>query len=202
MMGQMRSTEILEWVEDTGGQFLKWFQAIFNGMTERLTGYLGVIQSDHAYIHEGWAFSAFIAAGSISGAYDICFKTPLASENKFIHWRPTAITSSAQYVAYQLTEGETYTDGGAVTPVNRNRNSKKTSLMQAFVSNATCTPAGTVIDFGGVGSTGTPQAQSGGAGGSEHELVLKPDTIYAFTVTPAGATTVSVQLFWYEEGGF
>ena len=62
----------------TTTELLKKFQ-------ESLTGYIGTIGSDHAYIHNGIAFTAVIDVGSISGAYDIAFKTPT---NKYVHWRP------------------------------------------------------------------------------------------------------------------
>lgn len=178
------------------------------GAIEKLTGYMGVISSDHAYIHKGKAYTAIIQAGSISAAYDICFKTPNPNDSgtekgrEYIHWRPIGLTTSADYVAWQLTEGESYTGGSAVTPRNRNRNYDDDSQMQAFVSNATCTPAGTLIAAGGVGTSGVVTAKSGGGASADDELLLKPDTVYCMTLTPDGATTVTAELFWYEEGGY
>jgi len=173
---------------------------LLNRSIEEYTGYIGVIDSDHAYIHSGIAFTSIINTGSISVAYDICFKTPLTTANhQYVHWRPVGITSSSEYVDIQMTEGETYTGGVAVTPINRNRNKTNSSEMQAFVKAATCTPAGTLIASTGVGSTGTPTATAGGGSGANEELLLKPDTIYTITLTPAGATTCILELFWYEE---
>jgi hypothetical protein len=158
-----------------------------------------VVQSDHAYIHDGLGYDALIDAGTIDAAYNISFKTPTVASGKYIHWRPTSITTSADYVQGVLYEGDTYTDGTAVTPVNRNRNSSNTSTMQAVAKGTTTTPAGTIIDIFGVGSTGRPQARSGNASGSEQERVLKQNTIYTLVLTPAGETDVTATLFWYEE---
>ena len=111
---------------------------------ESLTGYTGIIDSDHAYIHNGIAFTAIINSGSISAAYDIAFTTPTVASGKYIHWRPIGIQTSADYVKFELREGDTFSSGSAITPVNRNRLSSNTSAMQTFVKNATATPAGTV----------------------------------------------------------
>jgi len=171
---------------------------------EGLTKYKGIISSDHAYIHQGKAFTAIINTGSIDAAYDIGFHTPTLNDGKFIHWRPTLISISADYVDYGLYENNAYTDGSAVTPFNRNRNLKSTHLtkMTNIVKGATATPAGILIQSLGVGSTGVPTAKSGGDTGAENEIVLLPDTDYVITLTPTGATTVIIELFWYEEEGY
>ena len=57
---------------------------IFEGFREKLTGYLAYISSDHAYVHQGLAYTAIINSGSISAAYDIAFTTPTAADGKFI----------------------------------------------------------------------------------------------------------------------
>lgn len=172
---------------------------LMNQTVESLTGYQGVIGSDHAYIHKGLAFTATMTAGSISSAHNICFTTPTVASGKFVHWRPVGITTSANYVAIQLSEGETYSAGTAVTPINRNRLSSATSSMTLVSNGATCTPAGTVLLYSGIGTSGVPTARSGGGSGAAEELVLKQATKYCLTITPAGATTVNLDLFWYEE---
>ena len=169
------------------------------GQQDRFTGMQCVVQSDHAYIHDGLGFTAIIDTGSISAAYDIAFTTPSVASGKYIHWRPIGITSSAEYVQVVTYEGDSFSSGTTVTPINRNRNSTNTSTMQAFVKNATATPTGTQIDIFGVGSTGNPTSRSGGADGSLDEIVLKPNTNYVITLTPAGATSCTLKLFWYEE---
>ncbi len=172
---------------------------IFTESQEKLTGFIANIGSDHAYIHQGIAYTSIVTTPSISAAYRLAFKTPAAASGIFIHWRPIGITSSANYVDFAITEAETYTGGTAVTPINRNRISSNTSSMQAFAYGVTSTPAGVIIDKSGIGTSGTPRARSGGGTGAEQELVLKQDTTYVVTLTPAGATIVNLSLFWYEE---
>ena len=166
---------------------------------EDLTGYTAVIDSDHAYIHDGIAFTAIINTGAISAAYDIAFTTPDSNSGKYIHWRPIGIDSSADYVDFVLREGDTFSSGTTVTPINRNRLSDKLSGMQTFVYNATCTPAGTIIQRGGIGTTGNPTVLAGGGSSASQELVLKQNTNYVLTLTPAGETTCNLELYWYEE---
>jgi hypothetical protein len=174
------------------------------GSIEDVTGYTGTISSEHAYIHDGMAYSAVINCGSISSAYNISFTTPPADKG-YIHYRPLGITTSANYVGIILTEVETFSSGTAVTIFNRNRllaslepakfKTKMTSLKQG----TTCTPSGTAIVNTGMGTSGVPSARSGGNDASASELVLIPNTTYNIALTPAGATTVTVELFWYEE---
>jgi len=166
---------------------------------ECLTGYKGVITSDHAYIHDGKAFTAILSTGSISAVYRVGFTTPSVASGKFIHWRPLAITSSADYVDIQLTEDDSFTGGTTITPINRNRLSEATSTMQAFSNGVTSTPTGIVIQASGIGVSGNTVSQAGGGAGADQELVLKQNTSYVITLTPDGATTVRASLFWYEE---
>jgi hypothetical protein len=74
---------------------------------EPFTGFVTEISSDHAYIHKGIAFTAIINTGAISAAYDIAFTTP-TTEQGFMHWRPTGITTSADYVQLELREGDSF----------------------------------------------------------------------------------------------
>ena len=170
-----------------------------NGAIEGFTGYMGVIGSDHAYVHQGLAYTAIIETGSISAAYDIAFTTPTVASGKWIHWRPVGMSSSADYVDAKLREGDTFSGGTAVTPINRKRASTDTTAMQAFVRNATATPTGTIIQAFGIGASGNPASRSGGGAAADQELLLKQNTNYVLTLTPDGATTCVLELFWYEE---
>jgi len=174
--------------------------SLIKGMVEGLTKFMAVISSDHAYIHDGIAYTAIVDSGSISAAYDIAFTTPTVASGKFIHWRPIGATTSADYVSATLREGDSYTSGSAVTPINRNRLSSNTTTMQTFVKNATVDPSGTILQQTGIGTSGNPASQAGGGAGADEELVLKQDTDYVLTLVPDGATTCLLSLFWYEEG--
>lgn len=171
---------------------------IINGY-EHFTGYNAVINSDHAYIHLGKAFTTAVNAGSISAVYYIGFVTPTVASGKYVHYRPLGITTSANYVGIKLYEGDTFTGGTASPTLNRNRLSSIVTAMQSMVKGVTVTPAGTVLIDTGIGGTGVPTAQSGGGGGEKEEWILKQNTSYVLALTPAGATTVTASLFWYEE---
>lgn len=172
---------------------------ILEQQQEPFTGFNTIIGSDHAYIHAGKAFTALINTGSISAAYDIAFTTPTVASGKYIHWRPIGIDTSADYVLTTLREGDTFSAGTTVTPIKRNRLSSGASVMQAFVKNATATPVGTIIQQGGIGTSGNAASRSGGGASADQELVLKQNTNYVLTLVPDGATIVNLSLFWYEE---
>ena len=171
---------------------------------EKLTGYQGSISSDHAYIHKGIAFTAFIDIGTISSVTRIGFKTPSVASGEYVHWRPLGISTSTAYVKAVLTEGDTYTGGTATPAVNRNRNLAATKLtnMQDFKKGVTSTPAGTVIALAGLGSAGNPFSRSGGGSGADEEILLIHNTNYVLSLTPEASTSVLLTLFWYEEDGY
>jgi len=163
------------------------------------TNNLTTISTDHSYIHQGIAFTSVIQTGSISAAYDICFTTPDLNSNIYIHYRPIGLYTSANFVLFELREADTFSSGSAVTPINRNRNSLNVSKITTMVKDATCTPAGTLLQSGGIGTSGVPTSRGGGSSAADQEIVLKPSTNYTLTLTPSGATTCVVELFWYEE---
>lgn len=171
---------------------------------EAYTGYMGVITSDHAYIHKGIGKTIIIDLGSISAATRIGFTTPTVASDKVLHWRPLGVTTSANYVEIKMTEDDSFTGGTDKldTIFCRHRAYGTTTAVQAFKSGVTSTPTGLVVQQAGVGSAGAPRARSGGTGGADEELVLLQDTDYVITLTPSGATAVILSLFWYEEETF
>jgi hypothetical protein len=175
-----------------------------DAMFEDLTGYVGVIESDHAYVHSGIAYSVSLDSGSLeaAGSKKFLLTTP-AAETAYIHFRPIAASSTANFARITFCETPTEVTGGdaVTTVVNRNRNSSRTTgvVMKSGITAAT---DGTVLGQLTVGSGGV-QGRSGGSGSySGAEIVLKPATNYCITVANIGettATTVYFELFWYEE---
>lgn len=176
-------------------------------MEELFTKYLPVIQSDHAYIHKGLAFTYLGTTGSLSAgaSTSIEFTTPSVGSGKFVHFRPTFISSSANYLTMSLNEASTTTGGGSVlTDIkNRNRNSTTASAFQTLKTAVTVSVAGTQIDTLATGVAGGGSNNSGGqGGGAQEELLLIPNTKYTMTFTNAGTVTATIgiyKLFWYEE---
>ena len=172
-------------------------------MKEGLTKYMGVIGSDHAYIHDGIAFTVLGITGSIAAGATTKFRftTPTVASGKYIHWRPAHIDGISTGVTYELYESPTASAGSTATPINRNRLSSNTSAMQLFNSGATVS-GGTLIQIigGGTGSTGVTNA--GGTGGAQNELVLAQNTEYAIVLTNRSGSTATLivyEFFWYEE---
>lgn len=185
---------------------------LIEGTTEKLTGYTGVISSDHAYIHKGISFMVTGITGSISagGTYKFRFKTPDANspttayDQKYIHWRPAGVDGISTGVTYELYEAPTASAGSDATILNRNRNHSRTSQMQAFTAGATVS-GGTRVQIigGGTGSTGS--ANAGGGAAAEHEILLKPNTDYGIVLTNRSgstATLITYEFYWYEEAAY
>lgn len=169
---------------------------------DKFTGFPVVVQSDHAYIHQGIGFSLSGTTGSIAaaGTHSISFTTP--PNSVYVHLRPTGLSSTANTLQARIAEKSVMSGGSAATPTNRNRNSKNTSLV-TIATGATLTTEGTILQIAQVGSgTNAGNATGGGADGSAEEWVLKPNTTYSIRFENVGAVTATVgyyNLFWYEE---
>lgn len=180
--------------------------------TDGLTKFNISMESDHAYIHKGKAFTVAGITGSISagGTYKFRFKTPnpndpnVIEDRKYIHWRPARIDGISTGVTFELYESPTASGGSAANVFNRNTNINTPTQMQVFTAGATVS-GGTLkqIIGGGTGSTGS--ANSGGGGGAQQELVLKANTDYAIVLTNRSgstATLITYEFFWYEEAEY
>lgn len=169
--------------------------------TDDFTGFGVGITGDHAYIHQGKAFSsAGTASVAANAEYSLTLTTPAASSG-YVHYRPARVASSASYMEVSLIEAPTFTAGTGGAEINRNRN-KANAAATAYAYGATYTSGGTVLDIITIGSGGRPSRIGGGSGGADEEIVLKPSTTYLIRgVNPAGGATsvFSWQLFWYEE---
>lgn len=181
-----------------------------NPAIEGLTGYMGVISSDHAYIHQGIGFS-FIDDFTLGGnaTYKLSFKTPVVEDNKYVHWRPIGVGSTASGIKALLIEMAVPVSSGglAIEPVCRNRALADVRISSVKVTeNVTAvTTSGLLIQAGLVGSGGNNQSRAGGSGdGADLEILLKPDTEYIVELDNLTNTSTDVllDLFWYEEGGF
>ena len=172
------------------------------GWQERVTGGPKFIDTDHAYIHEGNAFDAFLFS---TGSSIVRFKTPAATAAKpYIHFRPASISINAGTVRFQVydanTSGDKLTGGAAFTPVNRKYHSTSTAGTAVSIGVATSSTAGFVLkyDTAAFGGTGPGQTRIGVSKGEGLEWILKPNTEYALYLTSTAAQ-MSANFFWYEE---
>jgi len=167
------------------------------------------IDWDHHEIHDGDTFQVFFEDITLGDneTINFAFKTP-AITTKELHM----VVEYTTKVGGQLTvtEGPTWTakTGTAVTPINLNRNSTKTSEIlgnetsTAFETsnevalNVTTIAGGTVVDSDAVYGV----KQSGGLSSrGTSEIILKADTLYVIAFTAEGASNFAhLKLRWYE----
>lgn len=172
---------------------------------DAFTLFQSVIQSDHAYIHQGIAFTYSAAYSLLGSASKECyFVVPnAAAGGKYIHFRPLTFSSLASPIQITMYENGTYSGGSPLTPFNRNRNSSRTAEMTIYDGTPTITADGTALQTGIIGTGTAPTRINGGSGaGSNEEIILKSNTKYMIRCTnlTSTATTVSMSIFWYEEG--
>jgi hypothetical protein len=171
-----------------------------NLQREHFTGFHPVIQSDHAYIHDGigYNYPCSFTLGNVE-AKGCIIVAPL---DCYIHWRPTTISTTASAVSVSLYEAPTYTGGAALTGlVNHNRNEPDTPKMVLKDGTLTITDNGKLLATASYGAAGQPANRAGGSGGSDNEYVFKPGLEYLLLITNLTSTTTTVfaDLFWYEE---
>jgi len=173
---------------------------------------LQVIEYEHHEIHAGNMYrvqhndDAIPAAGS-SGELVIAFRTADSTKLPHILWD----FFHEGNMTMTVYEGVTLAAGGTdVTPKNSRRDSTNTSLVQGFATGAL------VSNRVAVGENSADSMYSGGSvislkrnyaarnqdggGGRRRELVLAPDTTYAFVLANNETSTQGgqIRLEWYE----
>ena len=170
---------------------------------ERVTQAPKVIDTDHAYIHEGIAFDAFWtgAINDTTGHFQIT--TPAA---KYVHFRPANIGISGGIATLSIfltaTGSATPVSGGSTfTPVNR----KHTSTEAATVTFNTAIDTSSTGDYTLkyqtriYGGSAPGQSVIGQSKGEPLEWIFNRSRDYVIMVTTTVDTNVTLNLFWYEE---
>lgn len=168
------------------------------------------IDWDHHEIHDGDTFQVFfedITLGD-NDTINFAFKTP-ALTTKEIHM----VIEYATKVGGQLTvlEAATWTakSGTAITPINLNRNSSKTSEILGNETTTTFTTANELaVNVTTILTTNATTVESDAVYGSKwssgssrgmKELILKAATTYVVLFTAEGASNFGhLKLRWYE----
>jgi len=160
-----------------------------------MTHVLNTIDYEHHEIHEGSHF--FVAGyGTFAADEDIDFQITTPSSQKWAHM--TFSFQSTGAVVFSIYEGAVVQAGTAVTPVNSNRNSKKTSSLTVQYDGIVDT-AGTLIYQQAWGYTSTPSKSEGGISGRNNEIVLRAGTTYRFLVeSDSAGNIISYNSEWYE----
>ena len=164
---------------------------------------LATITTDHRYIHEGRLFCYPLKVALNGGAsYKVTILTPDVASGLIMHYRPAYISTSGDNVTITTYEGSSGNSGGsAVTPINRNRGSTRTSQSTVNIGQ-TVTTNGTMIDMQYVGGgTGVGSTSSGEISSAEDELYLNPATLYTIVIDngSSDSNTIFLLLHWYEE---
>ena len=156
---------------------------------DQTTKQISQISSDHRYIHEGKAFivNETFSALAASGVVNIGITTP-AYTSKYIHWRPSVISSSANVIRAELFEDTAYTAGDEIIPINKHRSSstEPTVVLRRGVTAASPDKLAIVSAKAGGGFTNQPAGDSVDIV-SDGADVTQSCTIYG---TRTGALTV------------
>ncbi len=169
---------------------------------ERVTQTPKMIDTDHAYVHEGIAFDAWDVA-TVNGRRVYGLQTP---PEKYLHFRPAHLSiagNMARFRLYQCATGSAapISGGSTFAPVNRNHVSSTISEV-VFRVGAVTSSTGDYLEkystkvFGG---SGPGQSRTGVSKGEPLEWVLRPGRQYAITVNTTVNTEYGLNLFWYEE---
>lgn len=187
---------------------MRGYNDLSDGGLEVLTGFSEVIQSDHTYIHKGLAHTySDIKSIVAGGTFQSVIKTPTILENRFIHWRPLRVATSASGIIYTMTEDPTFSGGTDVSSYiwNRNRNFK--NILQSrmtLIDDVSVTSSGEILEKIYIGEGGSRRNSAGGDSRADEEILLKADTSYLIKIENDGGidTMISLYYFWYEELGW
>lgn len=178
-----------------------------SGRTAALDGVTDAIQFIDYEHHEHHAGSAYAVQVNTGGGTEVslAFKTPTGTKKAHMVYE----FSSESKAHVTVLEGPTWTTntGTVVAPKQQNRSSANTSML---LEDKTATPDWTA---GGVLQTPTSIAggttisliysyaskQAGASEGKRNELILDPDTTYAYVLTSDdGSKGLQLRLYWYE----
>jgi len=163
---------------------------------DRTSNAIKVIETEHAYIHEGRAFSVSAPALNVAnnGHFDLLIQTPAVGE---VHLRAFSAKTKQADGTLILYEGATLSaNGDQLTPKNRDRPSSNAPETAAF-SAPTVTDAGVLLEEDYISGN---VALGGESRQVAQEWVLNPGTSYLlrYTNLSGSASDVVINAFWYE----
>ncbi|PLX00493.1 MAG: hypothetical protein C0591_01115 [Marinilabiliales bacterium] len=173
---------------------------------ERVTNGVPIIDTNHAQIHAGNAFSFAKHQSLAAGAsLDVTFEVPAGA---YVHFQAFDVVSDGlNELTVKLYEGTTLnaTPGGtAITPVNRHRVGTPESSVLTVKHGATIDADGTELDEMFLPKVSSGAVKNMATKGDSIEWILKPEEVYLLRLENTGTTTALVAVvrpFWYEEGG-
>lgn len=170
---------------------------------ERVTKAAMTVDSNHAQIHAGNAYSLGEIFSLAAGAtVDISVFVP---DGTYVHYQASDITTDGgNTVTATMYEGATVTadTGTPIVPVNRRRLGIPEVSSLTIKQNPTVTAIGTKIDQWYFPKTADNQSKGFNGKSDTNEWILKQGTHYLLRIANTGTTAaavVSVRPFWYEE---
>lgn len=174
---------------------------------ERVTGGLGITDTNHSQVHAKKAFefcySKQLTAGSVMA---LSIQVPASA---YVHFQAARLIYAGA-IKFEFIEGSTFSGGSAVTATNKNRVLPVPASVLTIKKDITNITGGTkllddlFIGFPGQGG-GNARAAIGGATGDDSEWVLAQEQTYIIRITSLeSSVTINVGLvpFWYEEDGY
>jgi hypothetical protein len=188
--------------EPRSGKLLTPSGLIRNGIDE-VTGCDISIDSDHANIHKGLAFSLPVNIGAVVAGVTKYISIDIPS-GVYVHFKDFSIWTEGTQATLSVFEGATYTGGATVDPVNRNRVGTPVPSVVVCKSGLSTvdTSSAVLVENLVFGGGGGAASKAGGIGVIKPEMVLNPGTTYIFAIKNDDAVTsdIHVWFFWYEEG--
>lgn len=160
------------------------------------TGARVMIGEIHAFIHRGIVFDQ---SEKITLAPSATVYLTGKPNGTIVHFHKETYDVSQGGIEIRLLEDVTATGGTAVTPLNRNRLSTRTSSFDVK-RGATVTNTGTQLRLIGFPAASIPTAKVAQSAAETEEWILKNGVTYAIEIKNLSAEekTVYVDLSWYE----
>lgn len=148
-------------------------------------------------IHKGIGFDVS-GIGTLANNASAIFMANVGSLP--LHFNGFEVSASAGATKIEIFESPTTTaNGTAITPLNKNRSSTRTSLTSVYF-NPTVSANGTLLATRQILSIGGGAHTEGGGTGISSEWVLKPNTKYIVKITNlSGSTITYASSFYYYE---
>jgi hypothetical protein len=160
------------------------------------THVMSTIEYEHHEIHAGSAYTLSRPV-TLPVANDDEIRIAVANTTKWPHMLFSAVSDAAVTVSLYETTGLAHEVGNVLTPINRNRNSTKTSGL-TICHTPSGAGDGSLIYASTAGVGGNPAQSAPGAIGGRFEFILKQNTAYLLRVAGASGDVVSINLEWYE----
>ena len=164
--------------------------------TDSISGAREIIDPSHESIHDGRHFTAThsVSVGTAT-AVTVLFKTPPASEEKYIHF--TCSVEADKAVDWTFSEAPNASGGTTLVAHNNNRRSENGDPLTSLAHTATYVSAGTVLE-GHIMGTNQPATKLGGEAEARNEWDLEVDTFYLVRgVALAADTKVNIIMPYY-----